>query len=175
MKHKHNAHNDINHVVVGDISKKRLAGPNLKKLFLVLVASLALISTFGSGYLWYQDQKNKKSTICSNDILQRAGQSLDAYHQEQLKSVADEIKQKPNFENDPNCLFVVTSYYANVVDAENSRKYLDRFEHVYKPKKGLNSYLTKNGNSVDMLRNNVQFAETKQKENSSNIQYAPER
>lgn len=59
------------------------------------------------------------------ELIDQAANLLDPQKSEELGNVITDIQKTHGYVNDPNALYVLTIYYLNIGDANNSQKYLD--------------------------------------------------
>lgn len=119
-------------------------------IFFVVIAALALAAAGGRGA--YEQYKRKqaenasrqKAASCPDEFLSQAGpylSSRDHANREKLRPIALKIEQTQGYDKNPNCLYVVLTYYMQYGDAEKSRTHLDKLEKVYDTEAGFSQLL----------------------------------
>jgi hypothetical protein len=78
---------------------------------------------------------------CSSSLNRQAATVLSPDRLEQLDSIVDKVVKLPGYEQDPNCVYIVLTFYINASDAANSRHYLSKLEKVYNPRVGYDQAL----------------------------------
>lgn len=148
-------------IVVGEVGKSKLKRKTwvLTSLGAVIVVAIVIVAIvyLGGGH------KNGSTNVaqnaeCSEDghstLLKQAAQSLNAINVAQLKTVADKVQAIPNFQKDPNCLYVVTAYYVYADNMNMATKYMSELQDVYSSKRGLSPYF--NGTvSIENLQSTI--------------------
>lgn len=76
---------------------------------LILVILLGGLFAFGT---WYTRTHNKSyaGKVCDQSILQQGARVKDLGNLAEFKSTVDLIKTMPNYDKDPNCLYVIAQY-----------------------------------------------------------------
>jgi hypothetical protein len=128
-----------------------------KKLGLIifLVTILVVILTVVSVILFHHLIKSKGSvgggSVCPHSLNLEAAQFINSNKPEQLNKVVAEIRKRPNYENDPNCLYpvVMQNVYAGQFAVVDS--YMAKLKKVYNPKIGFDSaYVVQVSNPNDI-------------------------
>ena len=94
-----------------------------------------------------------------NGILYLASGQLDPKDTTKLKDIVYNIENIKDFDKNPDCLNIVTTYYINISDYASSQKYLDKLNTVYDPSKGFSSVIERSGNAktIESIRSDVTF------------------
>jgi hypothetical protein len=74
---------------------------------------------------------NACTSPAANNDLQQAAASFNASDVTVLGSVVNNIKELPDYQNDPNCLYVLTMYSVYSGNLTNAKKYLSQFNSLY--------------------------------------------
>jgi hypothetical protein len=110
------------------------------------------------------------SETCSSKqagtVLQQAVVAFQTINLTQQHQLVSKIKSLPNYQQDPNCMYVVTMYYANLFDYKDAESSLELFDRAYTGQK-LNPNLTKFA-SVVTLRSTVANINTVLQQDSQN-------
>ncbi len=145
-----------------------------RRKLVVIIILLLLIAA--AGYYWYTKQqaaKTAKNPVCTEDILHQADPLLDSAKREELAPLVDNIKSKKNYEKDANCLYIVVTYYVNVVEGKNARTYFEKLKQVYDPNKRFSLTIGSHG-GIEDLQAKVEYAEARENMKVT-PRYAPER
>jgi len=90
-------------------------------------------------------QKLVASTVCSSGadarILSQSAVYFAPGYASQLAPFVAKIEKRPDYEGDPNCLYVLATYYSNIADPNDAQKYINLFNELYNSNKGLSPYL----------------------------------
>ena len=115
---------------------KKLKTASRPRLYL-LITGLLLFAALGTAGVVYKVRRSDTGTqqrvvVCSDDLLKRASKLLKPTKAKDLAPLVSEISGLGGFERDPNCLYVVTTYYVNISDSEAARTHLDNLEKVFR-------------------------------------------
>lgn len=143
-----------------------------KRRIKVLLILLGLLLIAGAGYLWIWPLVNVKPA-CSDEVIKQASVLLDRPHKEQLKPIADNTQKLKNFKKDPNCLYIVTTYYINVEDPTNARRFFESLKKVYNPQKGLSPKFGDIVKSLAGIELEVEFVEKVVQEREHDVRSVP--
>lgn len=133
-------------LVSTDSSRRRLNAP---RYFLqrktVSLLGIVIIGALG-GFVYYQWDKDRRQPVvqgpvCSRQLLNRAVVAFEPEKVAELEPVANEIKQLPRYEQDPNCLYVLMQFYVNTSDAQGASATLAKLEASYNPGVGYDEAL----------------------------------
>jgi hypothetical protein len=141
-----------------------------KGLEAILIIVLFILIFFGVFSLVnHKNTKNNNkptiATVCSSSILKSSSSDFALSDVTQLGKEVNTIKKLPNYQNDPNCLYVIVKYYINTNNAISAQNYLNNFNHVYQ-NEPLNIYLNGYGNAT-FLREAVDILNIQTKEAES--------
>ncbi|MBI2798139.1 hypothetical protein HYX70_02425 [Candidatus Saccharibacteria bacterium] len=150
---------------MGEISKshsevEKKKSTNKKFLIVVIVLILLVLLTALGGWYWYTQNKNQASgqgcsSTASKSLLQQA--ISDIGNGQGLKPLADKITQLKNFQNDPNCVYILVAYYSQNNDAANTQKYA-QILHSFPSNKQPSDLLVKSTNDkLQALKSNIDF------------------
>lgn len=164
-----------NGVVIGHAKHKK----NLKPLIIVAIVAVlllaigvfAVVSRNGSKQN-DQSQNVTRKTVCSNEIITEAGPLITEGSGSQLTAVAKKVMALPEFDRDPNCLYIVVNSYVNVSDAANGRKYYDKLKVVYDPQAGYSRSFGDTLITPEGLKKNIEYLEAQAKRLKENGVYA---
>ncbi|HTE22434.1 MAG TPA: hypothetical protein VK674_05340 [Candidatus Limnocylindria bacterium] len=163
--------NKLEHVLVAESKQqprqraKTLARRIVRhKRFKPAVIALVVIVALGS-FAAYMGRDKKAPVVapegpkCTYRMLEKARLSLDASKVAKLEPAVGEIEQIPGYDQDPNCLFVVLTYYINISDAAKARELLNKLEKVYTPSEGYETVIVEQAKTPKELRPMVKFLE----------------
>ncbi|MEO8105388.1 MAG: hypothetical protein ABI602_03575 [Candidatus Saccharibacteria bacterium] len=97
---------------------------------------------------------------CSSQTLHEASQVLVPTKVTELGQIVGKIQKNKGYDTDPNCLYVVTTYYINESDSNQARYFVNKLNASYDKSKGLDDSLDPDINlSVVGLNDTVKFLE----------------
>ena len=121
-----------------------------RKLFLlmiliIVIGIIVLIYLLISQSYNYKSISNNSSatSVCTSkragNLLQQAQIPLFGTEQPQLLSIVNNIKKLPGYQRDPNCLYVIATYYINastthINNLTKAKFYLTKLNQYYNPK-----------------------------------------
>jgi len=163
-----NKHN--NYVVLASVSFV------IVSIFVCVFFVVSIISTSKN-----KDDTKSKDTIgqpCSDrkatNILNDASVALDPAYPENIRNldqISGAILSYEKYQEDTNCLNILTMKYVYASDYSNAKKYLDLL--VQKQNAEVNVELPQNFLPVEELKNSVEFLDRKIKEIEQNNPYGP--
>lgn len=161
-------------VTVGSVSKR---AKWLQKPLIIFLAAILVIGVIGVG-LWYRNTRNKTPVptirvACTDNTLAAAASVLAPADNKQLQPIVEQIRNTEGFTEDPNCLYVVLTYYINVSDPNEARRYFTDLEKVYNPEVGYNEIITPGSLSLEQLGATVVFLEQQKATVNDTQFYAP--
>lgn len=148
-----------------------------RKLFGYLLLVLAIIIVGAILVLVQRAHDKKKSTAivatntCSTkaagNLLQQAQIPIFGTEQPQLLQIVKKIKTLPGYQYDPNCLYVLTTFYVNTGLAKEAEQYMNDFNQVYNRKDYISSKLGPNAPAPATLRARVAALQKTQQQNKA--------
>jgi len=84
-----------------------------KYKYISIISIFALIAILIGSYLYFNSSKSssKTNSACSNSLLKQA--NIDIVNNKSLNNVFSSIAKIPNYKQDPNCLYIATTYQLN--------------------------------------------------------------
>ena len=172
-------------VIVGKTEPRHLLRRLSKKILfggLVVIIAAAVIA----GVILYRQQQHNKQlakiaaqNTCiaadSGNLLKQAVQNLDPSRTAQLQPLVVQIQRLKNYNEDPNCLYVLATYYINTIDVNNAKIYIAKYNEAYKKVHSLSPILAnyiKNHPSLNELLK-MMIAAVNQDQNNIIPLYAP--
>lgn len=136
-------------------------------LFLTLIGG-TILSFVGTRHKEVKITGVRPPVICSDDVLKKAVVAAESGQQKQQQQVVNDIRQKPNFDKDPNCLYTLLNYYIGISDAVDAKEYLNKFKSTYNEQIPLNKILVVgfSNSSIQTMEATVQFLEKADKANT---------
>lgn len=129
------------------------------KLVLIVVGAVAVL-----GLVAFVSTKlisnNRQAAVCNDEVLTKAAQSLKDNNSKELETLSNEIIAKSGYEQDVNCLYIVTNASIDAGNVEQSRTYLAKLKTAYNPDEGYNPLLGDKAPSPDQLTEVINFLET---------------
>lgn len=107
--------------------------------FVALAAVVVLAAAVGRFVNPYSS--HPPGQVCSGELLQQAALALAPDGNGRLKDIAGTIQKQPGYQHDPNCMYVVTSYYVNIGDATKAQSAMKQLSAVYSSKNGFDGAL----------------------------------
>ena len=137
-----------------------------RNLGLVLIGVLAL-GGLSWGY-WNYLRPISGKDVCKPAVLQEASTLLNPEQVTQLEATAQKIKTLRGYDKDVNCLYVLTTYYINTGDLDNSQLYLGKLNDIYVSGKGFSPALKIGNRDKQFLTDGVKFLKLFAEQTSSN-------
>jgi len=118
------------------------------------------------GYAALKDHQKKANTVATanicvaspnNKILEDAAKNFNVKDRYQLQKDVVKIQNLPNYQQDPNCLYVLTRFYINNGDAANAQKYVDELAQIYNAKVKLDRTLGYQTLSITTLKSIISY------------------
>jgi hypothetical protein len=154
--------------------KNFLSGVSKRPKFIAIVVACLLLAAV-VGVLAYKSSNKSTTTnkttvkvVVSNTTLQEAGLIIDGQDQPKLKAIVDKIQSNKDFEQDPNALYILTTYYTFASDTENARKYFDKLSAMYQANKPAEELLQKGGD-LEAVKKRLELFEAQFKQIRSNF------
>lgn len=133
--------------------------PGLKKSIFILIVAVAFL---GVGIVsWFLYPKDNAGPACSDETITQAADYINNNKLPELRDLSDKIVTTKDYDKDVNCLYIVTTRYIEVGDAENSRKYYDLLASIYDSEAGYSKLFGDTTNDPDQIRQTVEFFEQK--------------
>ena len=135
----------------------------LKPVILILIILLAGTFLFvqGNGYLQRRQAEQRLAEGgCSNDTITAVVPYLQDGYANDLRTHVEKILKLPEFTRDPNCLYIVATYEANLGNIEQAKSYLKQLEDVYDPRAGFSTYFGQGTADIQKLREKIKSAES---------------
>jgi len=161
----------------------------------LLLVSLLLVTILGATgvYLLQSEKREADSTldsntsaqmnddsvisaidsVCSEDLMLEANKYMPPGNNQELKSIVDSIFELEGYEKDPNCLIVITTYYVNLSDPLNTRKYYEELNKVFNQNIGYSPIIAANSLTPEQLKSVVDFLEQQSEQIKANRIYGP--
>jgi|GEM_PF-1678865 len=168
------------------VSLSQMASTKQKGRRALVLLSVALVLG-GAGYggyrtyTWYKDRTstNQAGISCAEQsskscsVLKEAKPLLDPKKVQELSKVVARIQEVSGYKQDPDLLYVVLTYYINLSDAANARKYYDLLAEVYQPGVGYDPILGSQTLKPEELKVTVMFLEQQNESLKANFGGVP--
>ena len=129
-------------------------------VLLVAVIGLVSLAVYESNKPEETNQPGRLS-VCTQqeniELLQQASVNLRSERVSDLKNVARRIMRLENYQRDPDCLNVTTTYYLHAGLLEEAQENLSMLERVYDENAGFSDELGVSAKNIDQLRKGVQY------------------
>lgn len=127
-----------------------------KKILIVILALLILISVVSWYYFVYKSNKISGNLACTSQVnsplVKTAAEQIYANNITGLASSVHQITRLKNYQQDPNCLYIATSYYLSIGGYQQASSYYHEFTKVYNAKVGFNKNISIVGPSLSKLK-----------------------
>lgn len=140
-------------------------------LFVVLILILGVAGLLVASYQENQNQKAEEKLArdgCNQQIIEAASPYMNLGYEKQLEPHLEKIKALPEFESDPNCLYIVAMHEAMGGHTEEAKEYLAKLEAVYDEKRGFSPHFNDSSVSVQKIRDEIERAESNKEFNKQN-------
>ena len=137
-----------------------------RKFWLYSLVLIIIVSGIIFYFVWHSRQSSTVAvcTTRSNSIiLQQAGEAIIASNVAGQQQAVEKIQKLPNYQKDPNCLYVVVNYYISKGDTQNSSQYFAKLQSVYNPKQGFSKIFVI-PKSIATLQSNITVMKLQAKE-----------
>lgn len=142
-----------------------------KNKYTRLAIVLALLFVVVAGVAFYiKSTQNKDTAVCSDQLLQEAGLVLDKSDHEQLRPFVEDIEELENFDQDPNCLYILVTYYVNINDPASARSHFEQLQAIYDPEVGFSEFFGGDVKTLNELRVEVEQVEQMAEDINNNTQ-----
>lgn len=106
------------------------------RLLLILIVIILLV---GGGFVGfkvfnsYESNKQAMKNTCTSNpsLIDEASVAMGKSDKDKLKKITDDITAKKGFENDQNCLFVITIYNISKADNKTAEEYFGKYSSIY--------------------------------------------
>lgn len=181
MGHKMARHKDKqpSDVVVGsgDVNRfRRLLKPGIISIIALCFVAAAYLSgrwAYNQFFEQTSDDALTNKTVCSEELLSKAANQLKEDNLEELTSTVQEVEALPDYQKDPNCLGVVTTYYVKSGDAVKARAHYDQLVPLYELVGSYSPTLAGQILLPENMRSAIEFLEkqTQELQNNNGGQY----
>lgn len=156
-------------------AKKITTHRRFKPAVIALVAIVVLSSL--AVYFGREDEQPVADTgpKCTYQMLEAAKPNIKStkINTEKLEPQVAEIEQIPGYDTDPNCLYVTTTYYISISDAQKARENYDKLAVVYDKSEGFETVISDVTLSPEELKGSVEFLENQKSEVEQNALGVP--
>jgi hypothetical protein len=123
-------------------------------IVLIVVVAVTGLSIGRHYYLKHQSEERQKQMI---SLLKQANSDFSPKELTKLGGVVAQIKSQPNYEQNPNYLYILVNYYINTDDVTDASTYYTKLEKVYSAKQGFSSYLSYDPRSMATMKSSISF------------------
>lgn len=161
--------NSTNPVVIGTGGRvwprklKKFLASRYIALFAVYLIVVTVLAVGAATIHTRNKHQTEKQNQQRQEILATAAPNLINADPRKLDQTVERIKQQPNWETNPNYLYILLTYYISLSDAQNARLYYGKLVAVYDPKVGFDPTIV--GTTIPMsdLERTVKFLEEQAK------------
>lgn len=157
----------MSNLVVEKTGKRGLKrfGPKRGLLFLLITFFLV-----GTGIAVYQLQNQSvQMDHCEESVIKKASEFMIYEKNSQLTPIADSIRQKKGYEQDVNCMYIVTINSMHKLDYQSAKQDYEKLAKKYVSVQDLNINLRRNAKSKDDMIKFLVFLEKKDQEYKTNM------
>lgn len=143
-------------------SKRRKAVYWIKhhKRELLIGAAVVMVSVAAFIVFWPGPASEPAAKGCSRELVREARSALMPSEVDRLQPVAQQMEASDGYDNDPNCVYVVLTYYINVSDGEKATQLYNRLVQVYNPDEGYDESIASRAQSPEEVRSTVEFLQS---------------
>jgi hypothetical protein len=156
-RRKKQLNSDITVATVDKVSHKK----HWTRVLLIIVVCVVLAGLSGAvavgTYRYIRDRQNRTPQVCSDALLNKAKDVLTPEKYKELAVVTEEIKKLPNYQADPNCLAITTTYYVNISDSKNAKTNYEQLTKVYRSDPSYNKIIAGKVMSPDQFKPVIEF------------------
>ena len=122
----------------------------------ILVIALLFVVIIATGV--FINSKNSQ-LACASDpsLMQQASVSIKNNDNKSLLASVNKITKKSKYANDPNCDFIVMSYYINISDGKNAQISYNELKKVFNSKNGLDSKISDTALPIDTYKGIIEY------------------
>jgi hypothetical protein len=122
----------------------------------ILVIALLFVVIIGAGA--FINSKNSQ-LACASDpsLMKQASVSIKNNDNKSLLAIVNKITKKSKYANDPNCDFIVMSYYINISDGKNAQISYNELKKVFNSKNGLDSKISDTALPIDTYKGIIEY------------------
>jgi len=102
--------------------------------------------------------------VCTDSLIKEVDAAISGANLTNLQRLAGQVKSLQNYNQDPNCLYILLSERLRVSDASASRSYFNDLEPLARATNGFSQLFVLSSPSLDTLRNAVVALEGNQKQ-----------
>jgi hypothetical protein len=127
-------------------------------VLLLLLIVLAISWSIRPQKITHNPNPNPYSNLTKVQLLEAAAPILtDQSRQDQLKQIVSKIQSIPNYQQDPNYLYIVVQYNTNIGNIQNAQSYYNDLIKIYNSKRGLSTVLSGDGASINLLNDQITY------------------
>ena len=100
---------------------------------------------------------NNNKLICNSDnnLITKSKNALNSNDNVSLSSVVDKILAERGYAKDPNCDFILMSYYINISDGKSAQSNYNNLQKVYNSKRGLNPIFNDTAKDLSIYKSEI--------------------
>lgn len=152
-------------LVSGD---KNSMGKKLTSKRAIISIIVLFVILVGLIFIWRNNSQKPVSSpneaVCTDQIISDSANFLENDNAAELNSISNEILSLQGFDNDANCLLIITRRYVNASDAENSRKYYEKLLTAYDQDLGYSEKFGTSARTPAELKTTIEFLEQQAKQ-----------
>ncbi len=130
-----------------------------RKIKVILIFFILLVIVFVLGTVIYNHQNmSSSSNVCTTnnnqDILKADSKYIISDNIAKQQVLVKKVEKLPNYQKDPNCLYVIVNYYINISNIKMATIYYEKLKKIYNPKISFSPYLNPSKSLTD-LKNDI--------------------
>jgi len=162
-KENNTLENQPKHRRIRLLAYRGIAGSKERSRRKKIIMSFTIILVTAAGFIAYIYISNRPSPPeargCSEQTIRESAGKIAEEKTPELVGTVQYIQRQPGYDSDVNCLYILTTYFISVSDAENARKYLDMLKSIYTPEAGYSDILGDSAPAPDLIEQEVAFIE----------------
>lgn len=121
----------------------------------VLIVLVAALFVF-----WPDPEPDPPAVGCSKDLVRDAGRALAPSDVDRLQPIVQQMESSVGYEDDPNCVYVVMTYYINTSDSEKATQLYNQLVQAYDPDEGYDQSIAARAKSPEEVKPTIEFLQS---------------
>lgn len=152
--------------IAGSVKADRGPSPRRHRYVSLIVAGILVVTVVAAGVFVYNHRQAAKiSSVCGNSIAHNASTQTQLQNQTTFGELVGQIKAKPNYDKDPNCLYIIAEYQMVMNDLDGAQASINKLTADYGKDYKFNHNLDDGEASIQHLQ--AQYDISKDAQNNS--------
>lgn len=118
--------------IAGSVKADRGPSPRGHRYVSLIVAGVLVLAVVVAGIFVYNHRQAAKiSSVCGNSIAHDASTQNKLQNQTTFGELVNQIKAAPNYDQDPNCLYIIAEYQMLMNDLDGAQISIDKLTNDY--------------------------------------------